>query len=329
MMVDKVFHAIVSDLDLGRLTSPPVKVSGGYMHKMYKIETQEGAYAVKLLNPCVMKRPDALPNFQRAEQLEEVLYEHGLPVVPAIGINGRKMQFLNGQYYYVFHWVEARALRWNEIKAEHCGTAGALLAAIHKIERREKPCKREMLCADWDQYITQAVTECPKTAKELKAVRDLLYSGQEAYNLALQQLPPVTCICDGDMDSKNVLWQDGRPLIIDLECLDYGNPLSEMFQLALSWAGGTICHIDFGCLEAFLSSYRLKYGECCVSWEKLWGIGFSWLEWLEYNLKRALMIECADEEERKLGICEVHETIRRVTYYSSVKEELLECLHKL
>ena len=43
MMVDKVFHAIVSDLDLGRLTSPPVKVSGGYMHKMYKIETQEGA----------------------------------------------------------------------------------------------------------------------------------------------------------------------------------------------------------------------------------------------------------------------------------------------
>ena len=189
MMVDEVFHEIVRNLDLGRLTSPPVKVSGGYMHKMYKIETQAGAYAVKLLNPCVMKRPDALPNFQRAEQLEEVLYEHGLPVVPAIGINGRKMQFLNGQYYYVFHWVEGRALRWNEIKAEHCGTAGALLAAIHKIERREKPCNREMLCADWDRYIAQAVSECPKTAKELKAVRDLLYSGQEAYNLALQQLP--------------------------------------------------------------------------------------------------------------------------------------------
>lgn len=70
------------------------------------------------------------------------------------------------------------------------------------------------------------------------------------------------------MDSKNVLWQDGRPLIIDLE-------------------------------------------------------------WLEYNLKRALMIECADEEEQKLGICEIHETIRRVAYYSSVKEELLERLRML
>lgn len=51
MMVDEVFHEIVRNLDLGRLTSPPVKVSGGYMHKMYKIETQAGAYAVKLLNP--------------------------------------------------------------------------------------------------------------------------------------------------------------------------------------------------------------------------------------------------------------------------------------
>ena len=107
--------------------------------------------------------------------------------------------------------------------------------------------------------------------KELKAVKDLLYSGQEAYNLALQQLPPVTCICDGDMDSKMSCGRMGRPLIIDLECLDYGNPFSEMFQLALSWAGGTVCHIDFGCLEAFLSSYRLKYGECCVSWGEALG----------------------------------------------------------
>ncbi len=39
------------------------------------------------------------------------------------------------------------------------------------------------------------------------------------------------------------------------------------------------------------------------------------------------MIECADEEGiKKLGICEAHETIRRVAYYSSVKEELLERL---
>ncbi len=41
------------------------------------------------------------------------------------------------------------------------------------------------------------------------------------------------------------------------------------------------------------------------------------------------MIECADEEEQKLGICEAHETIRRVAYYSSVKEELLERLRML
>ena len=39
------------------------KLSGGLMHKMLKVETNKGVYAVKILNPEVMSRDEAYDNF--------------------------------------------------------------------------------------------------------------------------------------------------------------------------------------------------------------------------------------------------------------------------
>ena len=48
------------------------------------------------------------------------------------------------------------------------------------------------------------------------------------------------------------------------------------------------------------------------------------LEWLEYNIKRSLMLETDSEEEQQLGINEVKETVAHVVYYKLIKEELLK-----
>ena len=58
----------------------------------------------------------------------------------------------------------------------------------------------------------------------------------------------------------------------------------------------------------------------------LYGSGYNWLDWLEYNIKRALLIEYADEAERKMSISQVHQTIERIAYYHSAKESLLQQL---
>ena len=41
-------------------------VSGGLMHKMYKVQTERETYAVKCLNPQIMKHPDVFENYARA-----------------------------------------------------------------------------------------------------------------------------------------------------------------------------------------------------------------------------------------------------------------------
>lgn len=42
-----------------KLNQPPLRLSGGLMHKMYKLETDQGIYTLKLLNPFIMQRKDA------------------------------------------------------------------------------------------------------------------------------------------------------------------------------------------------------------------------------------------------------------------------------
>jgi len=53
-----------------KLKGEPIRLNGGFMHKMYKIDTEQGAYALKLLNPFVMQRKTAMANYAKAEQID-------------------------------------------------------------------------------------------------------------------------------------------------------------------------------------------------------------------------------------------------------------------
>lgn len=327
--MERLIGDLVADMGLGRLTAQPVRVSGGYMHRMYRARTDQGEYAVKHLNPEIMKRPDAMDNYRRAEALEGRLEEAGLPIVPALTHQGSKMQQRQGSCFYVFPWVEGQVLGWREITAEHCRVIGDLLAQVHSVERREEPFRRDEIRVDWDALIVAAQTCAPEIAPALRENRETLYAAQKAFNRALNCLPPVTCISDADMDSKNVLWQNSKPLVIDLECLDWGHPLWDMFQLAMSWSGGVLCELDGERLRAFVSAYAARYGEIGMEWADLYAAGFAWLEWLEYNVRRAIGEASQDEEERRLGAKEALETIQRIGYHARIRENALRVLREI
>ena len=91
---------------LGQVTSPISPVSGGFMHRMYKVCTENQTYAVKLLNPEIMKRPAAMSNYKKAERLEAILESARIPIVPALIFDGKKMQEFQGNYFYIFDWHE-------------------------------------------------------------------------------------------------------------------------------------------------------------------------------------------------------------------------------
>ena len=51
------FNEIAARYGIGMLLSTPTPVLGGLLHTTYRLDAAEGSFAVKILNPAVMKRP--------------------------------------------------------------------------------------------------------------------------------------------------------------------------------------------------------------------------------------------------------------------------------
>lgn len=312
-----IISKIGNRLGLGSPVEPPRRLTGGFLHRMYSLSTGCGRFAVKLLNPHIMARPTAMDSFRRAEALETRLEAGNLPILPALTFGGRKMQEIGGQFFYVYDWFDGRSLRSEEICEAHCRTIGEALAQMHGIERREEGCDFEPMNIDWDFYIDRLWVAKPELGEMMRGHRALLSEGQARANEAFGRLPAVTAICHNDLDSKNVLWNRKGCKVIDLECLGWSSPYLELYETALCWSGIEECKIDPHRFGAFIRAYENAGGKLPADWTVVHDANAGRLGWLEYNLKRALGVDCS-EEEVAVGEAEVRKTLAQ-----------LECCRKI
>lgn len=324
--IEELIEELMTKCGFGAVVFPIEPVSGGLMHRMYRVRTDSGIYAVKHLNPEIMGREGVHDNYERAEKIEQILEKEGIPIVPSITVNGQKMQNAKGHYFYIFNWQEGQITDWNNISNGECNIAGNILGKIHAINpeniSNQEP---ELSEINWQEYVQKAKEEKSGIAPLLADNEQLLiYAGKEL-NKARASLPGIMCVSNEDMDPKNVMWDNGNPWVIDLECLDYGNPISCALQLALQWSGITTCNMDIEKLVAFFDGYLEAYDNCFRGYSGVFGLAYTWVEWLEYNIQRALGA-CADEAERILGISEVKSTINRIKYIRSIEDEIKEAL---
>ena len=305
-----------------KIKGDPAVLSGGFMHKMFRVDTEQGIFAIKLLNPFVMQRESALKNFLRAESLELLLEENEIPVIGARSFGGRKLQEINGQYFYVFDYYPGKVLKGEEVTDYHCREMGKVLAKIHGIDKKTASQSFPEREIDWEFYLSKLKRADSELYAELNGAVEIIESMQQNGNRAVRKLPPVAAVCHNDMDRKNVLWSGENFRIIDLECLDYGNPFMELFELALCWSGIESGRIDFDLFRSFLKGYESGGGEIPKDPEILYDSNIGRLEWLEYNIKRVLGIDCG-EDEREMGLRQARETICLLVYYSEMKEQIL------
>ncbi len=322
-MDQRLLEKICEKYHLGRLVSAPFPLSGGFLHKMYGVCTDQGKYAVKLLNPHIMRRVGVMEKYRAAEELETHLEKEGIPVLPALVMGNKKMQELEGRFFYIFVWYGGKALCAEEVSERHCKEMGKAAARIHGIDIRKKPYRREELHINWRPYLERIKGEDRELYLLFKDSISLLYQSQERGNAAFRRLPGIVSICHNDMDRKNVLWKGGDYRIIDLECLAYASPFLEMYETALCWSGYQEGAIDFNLFQAFLKAYFDAGGPAPDEWEVLYDSNCGRLEWLEYNLKRALGME-SDVSERETGISEAAAALRQAVYYDRAKKEILD-----
>ena len=347
--MEKAIKSLFAIYDLGNISGEIIPVSGGLMHKMYKVQTDKGTYAVKCLNPEIMKRPGVFDNYKRAEALEAILEENKIPIVPALTFDCKKMLEEDGRYFYIFNWQEGHITDPDNITKEQCYKAGEILGRIHAIQGdievhlctsehdelhlvdhdNNESCDSELSQIDFHTYLEKAKEKESTIAQILEANLNLLEYAQNQLNEARKKLPHMKAISNDDMDPKNIMWHNGEPLVIDLECLDYSNPISSCLDLSLQWAGTVNEKFNSENLAAFYKGYLNAYDNGFRSYDELYGIAYTWLEWLEYNLKRALGLEGVTHEDIKLGVSETIKTIDRIKYLHSLEKDIRAILRAL
>lgn len=319
------WQALAEQLQLGKVLEAPRPVTGGFLHRMARLETSSGRYAVKLLNPFIMKRETAMENYRVAERLEAKLEQTDIPILPAMTIQGHKMQCIHGQYAYVYPWYEGKAVKPEEVTSFQAGCIGQILARIHRLEVKRQNAELAAPQVEWKAYQEPLQKRYPEIGAHFAGLLPVLYESQKQAAQAVRHMPPVLTICHNDMDCKNVLWQGETCRIIDLECLTYASPFTELYEMALSWSGFETGHLDYERLKCFLQAYAGSGGLAAPDWSVIAGASSGRLDWLRYNLDRALGIDCSPQEEA-LGAEQVSQTLSQIAYLQQEQKKIVRCL---
>ena len=100
--MEYILNKLIGKLNLGIINEKPIRVSGGLLNRMYKVITSTGVYAIKHLNPEVMKRPNAINNHIFAEKIANVAKINNVQCISANIYNGKALQEIDGNYFFIF-----------------------------------------------------------------------------------------------------------------------------------------------------------------------------------------------------------------------------------
>lgn len=303
---------------IGQLLEELKRISGGLLHKMYRVCTTKGVFAVKEMNPEIMKRPGVFENMVRSEKIAAGLGEK-LPVVSALEINGFQIHYVDGGFYMVFPWVEGNSIFPPDIQEYHCETMGELLGRIHETDIRlpkKTDLQEEVPLYEWDKYLQKAIRKKTSWAEEYeRTITDLKKWNQKAHDVQ-EKLKMEQVISHRDLDPKNVMWNEEGAHIIDWEAAGLVNPYQEFVECILYWADDGKDGLSKDLFDAFVRAYRKHKDLERIDWESVTsGSCAGILGWLAYNIRRALGIEAADEAEIRLGEALIPRAIKEFENY--------------
>lgn len=318
---------------LGILLSEPAPINGGFLHRMYDVKTDKGHYAVKALNPNIMTREKAVLNYKLSEIVANKVSEK-INVSCANKYNNSHLQNIDGQYYLIYDYINGQTIGTDEITAGHSYKIGRILAIIHGMDFSEisfnSDNEENSLAVDFEYYLTEGKNVSAVWYELLKNHQKKLYILTEKMNSALTESFSQKIISHCDLDFKNIMWNNSEPIVIDWECAGYIAKNRDFLDTSLYWSLDSNENFRKEHFKAFINGYQSitsvdKFSVEAVLYSSLEGK----ISWLEYNLKRSLGIECADENERKLGTEQVIYAIGQIERYVQTFDEITACFNEV
>jgi Ser/Thr protein kinase RdoA (MazF antagonist) len=299
-------HQLCDRFALGTPGGDLSKVSGGYHHRMWRLDTQGGRFAVKqVAEDMDVSDHVTADRLNATEAAGRAFADRGIPALASLSHDGRHLQVIDGEGYFVFPWTDSRARGKNDIEAYHANTVAAILARMHHADIQVPDLAEQ---PTWP-LTEQRVRELLQLARQRNA-RDAEYLIERQADIlavvdvqdgAWRALSRHEVVSHGDLDHKNVLWdEDGAPLLIDWESTRPLNPTYELLLEALDWSGIS-ANFETGPFEGFLGAYidaggRMIGDMVAPAFDAILG---AWVNWMLFNVGRTLGRN--DPRQRALG----------------------------
>ena len=285
---------------LGAPIGPMIPVHGGFANRMYRLDTDQGSFAVKELNPVDGRRP------YRAEDVfrfERAAFAAGVPMPEPISAGRRTL---------VHRWVEGEKVPEAPVPAAYAFEIGEILARLHALDVEWPPVPIEDPAArDWPELAGRAAATGQPWAGEL--------ASQVATFLAIAQFvdtcerPGPVVLTHRDIQPWNLLAREGRPVVLDWELSGMLDLAGELGSTALSLAKGPgFDDIEPIIFRSVLDGYAAAGGALPPpgpSWFA-YLIG-GWLGFTRWNILRCLAgVEASTGPDLALSHQSVHNGVR-------------------
>ncbi len=285
MTVD--WGGVTSRFGLGTQAGAPRPVSGGLSHSVWRLETDSGTYAVKLLRN-IWGTADFLPRLERAARFEYDVWRTGVPMPRPVlhQRTGRAVQPLSRDTWVRVHdWVDATPVRDGTVPLEVAAQVGSAMAAIHRAGTSAADPQSALPWHDSGALWIELADRFPPLQEALPAV-----AAAETFLRRAGKPAGLPVMTHGDIDQKNLLVTgEGAVVIVDWDVCATMPAESELIRAALDLAGWQYGPVDERVLRAALESYRTAGGPAGpLRVEHLGWALLLHLDWLAFNVARAL-----------------------------------------
>ena len=287
---------------LGDPAGAMTPVAGGLTHRLWRLETSRGTFAVKVLDRT-WGPPDLEAWYERAFTLERAAFAAGIAMprpVPAAATGGCLAQVnrADGQKATVraHAWVEGESLRNDAVyPADDVARVGGIVARIHALGMAAGVTAREALRIEgeayWRTLALRAEAQRAPWTDDLRAYLPVIAEA-EAYIAAAHADRLPLLLGHRDADKKNfVRAPDGALLLVDWDAAGPVHPRHDLANTALTWAGAHLGEPDPALLRAFFDGYRAAGGAPHVfAASDLAEMLATNLRWVDFIARRALAV---------------------------------------
>lgn len=287
-MDDVTAARVARAFGLGDVRGHPRAVPGAYSHRVWRLTTNKGTWAVKIFDRTVdhARSPHWRAHMDEAVAIELAAGRAGLTLPRPVFTDGTAIAEIPGTGTVRVHeWAEGEPVPLGTRDPLLAARIGVHLATLHRLPITCGP--TPAIATHDDDHITALARKGSPWARLMPAARDAWHVVRE---LTAQRVTRPAIATHRDLGPKNALTaRGGFPVIVDWDVAGPWTADEELAAACLEWAGVKTGEPDRAAATALLEAYIGHGGKGRVGGAEALA---AWLakqaNWTEMHLRHAL-----------------------------------------